>query len=206
MSTTFTFTVISVSTLCSYWMNCYCLDHASIEFPCFKGAFSSSQFEFYLIVDSNCCRHVFKLATSKYEFLDSCIRVWAETRHETNTKNKKLFFCSLASPTRVLGNEKPRNSYFTLRITEKTENDWVKENTPHMTFHEVTDKGRVLLYVQCEVWSVAEVEEDQARMRDVMVTPVPMIFDIFDQHGPIIPENATVLSWNVIHSNIVQEE
>ena len=31
-------------------------------------------------------------------------------------------------------------------------------------------------------------------MRDVMVTPVPMIFDIFDQHGPIIPENATVLS------------
>ena len=98
MSTTFTFNVISVSTLCSYCMNCYCLDHASIEFPCFKGAFSPSQFEFYLIVDSNCCRHVFKLATSKYGFLDFCIRDWAETRHETNTKIKKLFFCSLASP------------------------------------------------------------------------------------------------------------
>ena len=50
MSTTFTFTVISVSTLCSYCMNCYCLDHASIVFPCFKGVFSSSQFEFYSIV------------------------------------------------------------------------------------------------------------------------------------------------------------
>ena len=34
-----------------------------------------SEFEFYLIVYSNCCRHLFKLAASKYEFLDSCIRV-----------------------------------------------------------------------------------------------------------------------------------
>ena len=34
-----------------------------------------SEFEFYLIVYSNCCQHVFKLAASKYEFLDSCIRV-----------------------------------------------------------------------------------------------------------------------------------
>ena len=29
-------------------------------------------------------------------------------------------------------------------ITEKTENVWVKENTPHMTFHEMTHKDRVL--------------------------------------------------------------
>ena len=31
-------------------------------------------------------------------------------------------------------------------ITEKTENVWVKENTPHMTFHEMTHKDRVLIY------------------------------------------------------------
>ena len=31
-------------------------------------------------------------------------------------------------------------------ITEQTENDRVNENTPHMTFHEMTHEDRVLLY------------------------------------------------------------
>ena len=37
--------------------------------------YGCSEFEFYLIVNSNCCRYVFKLVASKYEFLDSCKQV-----------------------------------------------------------------------------------------------------------------------------------
>ena len=39
-------------------------------------------------MDSNCYRHVFKLAAPKYEFLDSCIRVSGQ---------KKLVFSSFVS-------------------------------------------------------------------------------------------------------------
>ena len=54
---------------------------------------SCSEFEFYLILYSNCCRHVLKLAASKYEFLDSSKRVSGQklvSRPIQETKN--LFF------------------------------------------------------------------------------------------------------------------
>ena len=41
------------------------------------------------------------------------------------------------------------NLSVTNNLSEKTENDWVKENTPHMTFHEMSHEDRVLLYSGC---------------------------------------------------------
>ena len=50
-----------------------------------------SEFEFYLIVNSNCCQHVFKLAASKYEFPDSCTRVFRQKETRLQDSRNSYF-------------------------------------------------------------------------------------------------------------------
>ena len=80
-----------------------------------------SEFEFYLIVYSNCCRHVFKLAASKYEFFDSCKRVSGQILvSKPIQKTRNSFFPHLyhleVELLRISEDIKPRNSFFTLPI------------------------------------------------------------------------------------------